>query len=363
MSQFDPSNQDQTQRPPRPYRGGLDVAECALPQNVENRWWQLLLRRLDDGLIRVSTNVFGRDPSLNVLMFHGLFLNQAEAFSGAIDPYQPLSLDDLSALIAFFQGEGFRFIAPDEIGAPTEAGDHRVLLTFDDGYANNLRAMPILEQYGVPATIFVASGNVLSGEPFWWDVLYRECAGRGMSREQNVAERQALKAFSNSEIKARLRQRFGGDVFQAVGDVDRPMTVAELKRVAAHELITIGNHTVDHELLTQIPAIEARHQIRKCQEMIEAWTGSAPHIIAYPNGNCNDRVVGEAMDAGLTAGVIAFPGKCRLPVGERQRMHLPRHAIIGGPHMLRHCRVAAAPWSLSGIKHAIRSRQRQAALP
>ena len=45
-------------------------------------------------------------------------------------------------------------------------------LTFDDGYADNLiNAKPLLERYGIPATVFVASGYVGAKDPFWWDRL------------------------------------------------------------------------------------------------------------------------------------------------------------------------------------------------
>ena len=48
-----------------------------------------------------------------------------------------------------------------------------IILTLDDGYADNLlEARPLLERHDVPATVFVAAGCL--GRPsFWWDDLER----------------------------------------------------------------------------------------------------------------------------------------------------------------------------------------------
>lgn len=310
-----------------------------------------------------STRIAGPRSSLVILLFHGLFRDEAEAFAGYIDPYQPLTEPDLETLIDCFQTASYRFIAPNDLFGEFEPGARRVLLTFDDGYANNLRAVPILKRFGVPATFFIATGNVASGEAFWWDVLYRERMRRQTNHAEIVAERQKLKAFDNKTIKARLRDLFGDDAFTPHCDIDRPMTVAELQAVAREPLVTLGNHTIDHELLTRIPPEEARRQIVGCQEMLAEWTGEMPEIIAYPNGIHNAAIVAEAEKAGLTAGLISLRGKPDLPLGPADKMRLPRYALTGGRNMERDCRVVMAPFSLSGIRQTIHSRRMQRALP
>src|SRR3954471_4527910 len=49
-----------------------------------------------------------------------------------------------------------------------------VVVTFDDGYADNLyKAKPLLERYDIPATVFVVTCAIGREREFWWDDLER----------------------------------------------------------------------------------------------------------------------------------------------------------------------------------------------
>ncbi|HET9531812.1 MAG TPA: polysaccharide deacetylase family protein, partial [Blastocatellia bacterium] len=49
-----------------------------------------------------------------------------------------------------------------------------VVVTFDDGYLDNLKnARPLLERYDIPATFFIATGYLGGEREFWWDELER----------------------------------------------------------------------------------------------------------------------------------------------------------------------------------------------
>ena len=66
-------------------------------------------------------------------------------------------------------------------------GIGNLAVTFDDGYADNIRnAKPLLEKHGVPATFFLTSRAVDRREEFWWDALGRVVLGA--SRLPDVLE-------------------------------------------------------------------------------------------------------------------------------------------------------------------------------
>src|SRR5689334_24749959 len=71
--------------------------------------------------------------------------------------------------------------------------DVRVLLTIDDGYADNLyQALPMLEHHEVPAVIMLASGFV-GQRFFWWDAL--EALFQGCESADSAARRDRLQAI------------------------------------------------------------------------------------------------------------------------------------------------------------------------
>jgi peptidoglycan/xylan/chitin deacetylase (PgdA/CDA1 family) len=344
-------------------RTALAASPADTVNGVAATWWQQAFRRADDLFMGTAARIAGHRPNLLVLMFHGLFRDRVEAENDTVDPYQPFTEADLRALIRHFLAAGYRFARPDRLSLGLRAAPKRVMLTFDDGYANNLRALPILREFGVPAAFFIAAGNVASGEAFWWDALHRELARRGIGRAAAVAERQRLKAMPTYAIRNTLGSMFGPGVLQPSGETDRPMTPAEVRALAADPLAAIGNHSLDHDLLTRIPPERARDQLTVCQRLLAEWTGSAPQIVAYPNGNCDDRIVAMAEGLGLKTGFVAAPGRTRLPLDPAARMRLPRTAIVGGESLARQLRTAEAPYSLGQMKnHLLHRRPLQAGL-
>jgi peptidoglycan/xylan/chitin deacetylase (PgdA/CDA1 family) len=228
-------------------------------------------------------------------------------------------------VLNYFLGHGYRFVSPTEIAAGLEAQGRYAWLTFDDGYANNLRAVEILREYGVPATFFISTNYVIEGKSFWWDVIHRERSRRGMTAEQCLAEIYALQTTPRRDIEAFICAEFGAAALQPIGDTDRPMTAAELRRFATEPLVTVGNHTADHALLTVLADDAVRDQITMSQTALREMTGTIAEVIAYPHGLCDDRVVRLASEGGLRMGAVVVPKKNRPLLTQKTRMTVARY--------------------------------------
>ena len=297
-------------------------------------------------------------PALLIFVFHSLFESGEEIARGLMDPQQAVTTEMFRRLLADLRDQGFRFVSPDDIVAGLDPGQPCAMMTFDDGYANNLRALPVLEEFHAPAVFCIATNHVRAEKPFWWDVLYRESHQRGWPDGKLDRARAAWKRLRTCDIEKQLVAEFGRAAFQTVSDLDRPFTVAELAKFASHPLVHIGNHTADHAILTNYPPFEVREQIQGAQESLQKITGRVPAILAYPNGNVSRPVLQAANKAGIRLGVTVQPGRNMISSTRSKNgaLRLKRYTLWGTRDLASQCRWAQSPFSLQTAWAAIRSK-------
>lgn len=103
-----------------------------------------------------------------ILLYH--HLSETEPESATV-----LHPDTFARQMALLVENGYQTVTPDECIAFVESGtplpEKAVMITFDDGYGSNYEyAYPILEQYGLDATIFVIGASV--GHTLYKDTDY-----------------------------------------------------------------------------------------------------------------------------------------------------------------------------------------------
>ena len=296
------------------------------------------------------------EGTLLSFLFHGLFESDEEVRNGMLDPQQGVTVEMFRAFLEHFQGQGYRFISPRQILEGLEPGGKYILLTFDDGYFNNLRALPAMEEFNAPAVFFVSSDHVREGKAFWWDMAFREGQKRGETEAEIRGTVNGYKRMKTEEVEFELKKEVGKDALRPVGDLDRPFIPSELREFAGHRLVSIGNHTKNHAILTNYSLAEAREQIQGAQDAIQEMTGKIPEMISYPNGNSSPQIEQAAREAGLQLGVIVRRGKNRLPLkmGTPEAMSLKRFILWGDCGIDAQCRTSRASISLYGLLESLK---------
>ncbi len=193
----------------------------------------------------------------------------------------------------------------------TEPEKH-IIVTFDDGYADNLElAQPIAAELGLPFTVFVAAGPVLSGELFWWDQLTAsvlavgaaaspftvDVSGRTYSFVADSDEARRRSLTNLHRLLRRLTERNRREVLEQIANqrgsapkpaVGRPLTPEELHFLASLPGVTIGAHTVNHPVLTSLPSAEQFREVEDGRRLLEARLGRAVNLFSYPYGRGSD---------------------------------------------------------------------------
>lgn len=134
--------------------------------------------------------------------------------------------------MAYLAKNGYHTITPDQLLAYLRKGqelpEKPVLITFDDGYADNYtNAYPIMKKYGFTAIVFLVTDKI-GRDP------------RFMNWEQ-VKEMQEDGFF-------------------------------------------FGSHTVHHQELTKMPAAQALAELTQSRQELAQHLGQAPLFFAYPGG-------------------------------------------------------------------------------
>lgn len=179
-------------------------------------------------------------------------------------------------------------------------------VTFDDGYANNLDiALPLLQKYRIPTTIFLATGHTRSGEllPFDRVRLIR------LYQTGNANDREFYRmpiGDLNKMLQApwgEIRPSLPATLLAAL----RPLTLDELKYFPS-DLIEFGAHTRSHCILCNETGERRRAEIQDSLEDISNWTGNPAPLFSYPTGafNATDK---QMLVGRCQAAVTTEPGK------------------------------------------------------
>lgn len=203
---------------------------------------------------------------------------------------------------------GYDVICPRDLPSALQSRKGRyVLLTFDDGYRDNYtQAFPVLSRHGIPATFFITTGFLDNPRLAWWDEMawmIRTCRRDQIdlrpwigepiqfvdpTRERGVrtvlAAYKSLPGNQTWEFLDALAAAAGTGRFPSKDACDVWMTW-EMIREMHNAGMEIGGHTVNHPILSRLPAKEQLREIRDSVHRLRTELGGPVHSFSYPNGD------------------------------------------------------------------------------
>lgn len=262
---------------------------------------------------------------LLVFYFHGLFESQKQRDLNHVDPQNNMMVSQFCDFIDYFLNHRYKFIIPEDLNAGLQYDRPYAMITFDDGYFNNMLAIEVLNKYSIPAVFFITTMNVMENKSFWWDIIFKYRAKQGISIEAIRNEQRSLKGFKHRIVEDYIVQNFGIEAFKPWSDFDRPFDENEIRDIFQNPYVSIGNHTHNHSILTNYNREEIKEELCESNNILLDLTGRLPIATAYPNGNFNSLVLEVTEEVGLRYAFTTEPLQNRLPLESRNLLCLNRY--------------------------------------
>jgi peptidoglycan/xylan/chitin deacetylase (PgdA/CDA1 family) len=297
-----------------------------------------IIRKIDTKVTRFQRNL-APAKSL-ILMYHRVSTLDVDPWNLCVTPENfsehleilqqyafPLGLNDLAT--SFKEGK---------------ISNRAVVLTFDDGYADNLHiAQPILEKYSIPATFFITTSCASGDQEFWWDELEKlilsdqklpeklsleigqNCYTWELDKNFNPNKEYWFGCDSNAwnvpdgsrlalyysiyeklrplseqkcrDVLTKLRALVGKDY--SVRPNHLTLNLQELIELGQKELVEIGAHTVTHSFLPAHSREKQMHEIRESKAYLEEILNRPVTSFAYPYGFYNSETVNLVRQCGF----------------------------------------------------------------
>lgn len=210
-----------------------------------------------DPLTRVLHHSAGRHGPI-MLMYHAVL-------SGKYTPAWPwaVSMQRFREQLNFLATEGYATHTMAELtAAPAKSWAGRIaVITFDDGYVDNLAACEELQKRGMRASWFLVSGSI-GCKPAW------PADGRPDGRLLNAGE---------------LREMYAAGM-------------------------EVGSHTASHVRLTETDDARLQQELNGSRATLEDILGNAVTSFAYPYGAWDERCANAVKQAGYAAACTTRTG-------------------------------------------------------
>jgi peptidoglycan/xylan/chitin deacetylase (PgdA/CDA1 family) len=288
--------------------------------------------------------------ALTVAMFHRVLRPNSPEWSVA-DPTYRISDAVFADCLAFFKRHyhpvGVEQVAS-ALAGDARLPDHALLVTFDDGWADNIEVgLPLLRKAGMPAVVFVVPEAIEepAATPWWHETIFRA------RRNGRLSDRELVALWSrcgwdmpldSSGIELvfafirRLQPLPGVERDAILAQIELPggmrirqMMTREQVRDLASAGIAIGVHGYTHVPLTFVERPQA--ELENAMRYVESLFGTEyvpARTLSFPHGRYNDAIVEMARESGFRVQCSSDPNLNRMRAGRPVSDLLGRISIV-----------------------------------
>lgn len=287
---------------------------------------------------RLKQGLYKRDNSTNltVLLYH-----QINGDEGVIDPVvEATSQENFREHICVMKALGYEFIRTDDLSHSKKLPDKPALITFDDGYRNNLNARPVLKDEKVSAMLFLTTGYIGSTEIKGYDLLvhllqerpfnevielYQKIAAKNkieiIPDERQVQNNSAFRFHFRSCLSLEQQKRIANHLSMEMGFEIKPefaqslyLSWQDINEMS--DCFDFGVHTVSHTLLSEVSDEQLKFEIGESKRVLEQRIGRMDWF-AYPYGypnSYNQRVIDILKSCSFKGAFTTLPSQNRFPI-------------------------------------------------
>lgn len=236
-------------------------------------------------LIRQLLNKWNPQRNCGMLYFHRIL--------NAPDPFFPddLTVVQFRALLRHLTAI-FDIITPhDWLDRDVHLKKPSLMISFDDGYEDNMVAAKILEEFGVRGTFFVSTVGPSSGgaaQSLWQNKVlayyrrqYDDASSTARAGVLSACQQmlQTLKYQSPQSIETQVYALTRGD-YQGL----ELLNPSHIRRLIKHGHC-VAPHTHNHYILSTLSEQQVQQELTKSLDVFsEISPGYQPRVFAYPNG-------------------------------------------------------------------------------
>jgi peptidoglycan/xylan/chitin deacetylase (PgdA/CDA1 family) len=267
----------------------------------------------------------------------------------------------------------------DEMERPTQEG-HAVAVTFDDGYRDlYTHALPVLQKYQIPATVFLPVACMETGQVPWYDRVFLALKALPGDHFDVCLDRR--RRFLLSSFEARIQvateiiqylrtlpdqkrrehcENLEAQVTLPREELANRMLTWDQIRTMCRAGICFGSHTMTHPVVSRLTQTQLESELRQSKQILEERIGTPVRHFAFPFGrpaDCGTAAPAVLAECGYRSAVTTVEGICapgdklfalpRLQTGEERSLSM--YAFKLNQHFLSATceHSVAAPYSSS----------------